>query len=102
MPMTTDQIIAGLTRSHSRRAALQTGGALAAALSAFGMQHAAAQEATPNPGGTTTGLQVVQGFSSGTLFPTQGDAVSPPYTLYLWEAADRGCFFVDESTHTVG
>ena len=86
MPMTTDQIMAGLTQSQSRRAAFQTGGALAGALTAFGVRQAAAEEATPGSGMSTSGLLVVQAFTSGTLFPTQGDAVSPPYTLYLWKS----------------
>jgi len=37
----------------------------------------------------------VQGFSHGNLFPTQGDAGGAPYTLILWDAADRGFFFAD-------
>ena len=35
-------------------------------------------------------MVVVQAFASGTLFPTQGDAAGPPYTLILWGAYGRG------------
>jgi hypothetical protein len=39
------------------------------------------------------GLVLVQGFGNGSLFPTQGDAGVPPYTVILWDAADRGIFY---------
>ena len=38
---------------------------------------------------------LVQSFSHGTLFPTQGDVEGVPYTVILWDAADRGFFFAD-------
>jgi hypothetical protein len=40
-------------------------------------------------------LILVQSFSQGSLFPTQGDAGGAPYTVILWDAADRGFFFAD-------
>ena len=44
----------------------------------------------------------MQSFSHGSLFPTQGDAESPPYTLILWDAADRGFFFTDSTSGSAG
>ena len=100
--MSTTNVSTGLTAARSRRAALQTGGTLAAALSLFGPRPAAAQDATPDAGAIGANALLVQSFNSGTLFPTQGDAGGPPYTLYLWEVADRGTFFVDPANHTAG
>lgn len=73
--------MASAESSPSRRAVLQAGG-LAALASALMNFPTAAQD---NPG-----LTVVQAFASGTLFPTQGDADGPPYTLILWGADGRG------------
>lgn len=101
MPLTTDTT-ARLTDAHSRRAALQTGGVLAAALSLFGPRPAAAQNATPQTEVASASALVIQSFNSGTLFPTQGDAGGPPYTLYLWEATDRGTFVIDLANHLAG
>jgi hypothetical protein len=101
MPMTTDTI-ARLTDPQSRRLALQTGGVLAAALSLFGSRSASAQDATPHAEASNANALLVQSFNSGTLFPTQGDAGGPPYTLYLWEVAERGTFFVDPANHVAG
>jgi len=100
--MSTTNHNTGLGTAQSRRAALQTGSALAAALSLFGARSAAAQDATPQAGASGAGTLLVQSFNSGTLFPTQGDAGGPPYTLYLWEVADRGTFFVDPTNHVAG
>jgi hypothetical protein len=88
-----------LAVSPSRRAIL--GGGLAAlALATQGP--ASAQEATPGAG-TQPGLLAVQGFSNGTLFPTQGDSPDqPPYTLILWNAAGPGLFFADRADNTAG
>jgi hypothetical protein len=98
----TTETITGLAERQTRRAALQTGGALAAALSFFGARPAAAQEATPSAGAVSAHALLLQSFNSGTLFPTQGDAGGPPYTLYLWEVADRGTFYVDPANHAAG
>ncbi len=100
--MSTTNLSTGLTTAQSRRAAIQTGGTLAAALSLFGQRTAAAQDSTPQAETTGANALLVQSFNSGTLFPTQGDAGGPPYTLYLWEVADRGTFFVDPANHTSG
>ena len=85
-----------LTGAQSRRAALHTGGALLAGMSALALrsQQSAAAQATPTAEGGG-GPLLVQSFSHGSLFPTQGDAGGAPYTLILWDAADRGFFFVD-------
>jgi hypothetical protein len=48
------------------------------------------------------GLLLVQSFSHGTLFPTQGDAGSAPYTVILWDAVDRGFFFADVVSGVAG
>jgi hypothetical protein len=45
---------------------------------------------------------LVQSFSRGTLFPTQGDAEGAPYTVILWDAADRGFFFADVMSGVAG
>ena len=83
---------AASTAPRSRRAALRAGGALAAALAGLG--RASAQEATPAAGGEDAGPVFVHGFGSGSLFRTQGSSPDlPPYTLYLWDAADRTVFF---------
>lgn len=65
----------------SRRRILQAGG-LAALTGALPELSARASEAA--------GLVIAQAFASGTLFPTQGDAGGPPYTLILWGADGRG------------
>ena len=67
--------------SPSRRALLQAGGlaALAGALTAWSAQ-----------AHDDDGMVIAQAFASGTLFPTQGDADGPPYTLILWGADGRG------------
>lgn len=67
--------------SPSRRAILQSGG-LAALAGALATVSAGAQG--------DAGMVVAQAFASGTLFPTQGDADGPPYTLILWGADGRG------------
>ena len=86
-----------LTGGHSRRAALQTGGALLAGIGALAVhvQPSAAAQATPTAAAPGGGPLLVQSFSHGSLFPTQGDAGGAPYTLILWDAADRGFFFAD-------
>ena len=67
--------------SPSRRALLQAGGlaALAGALHTL-----------PTQAHDDDGMVIAQAFASGTLFPTQGDAGGPPYTLILWGADGRG------------
>src|SRR5215213_5136508 len=84
------------TGAQSRRAALHTGGALLAGMSALALrsQQSAAAQTTPTAEGGG-GPLLVQSFSHGSLFPTQGDAGGAPYTLILWDAADQGFFFVD-------
>lgn len=72
-------VSAGL--SSSRRAILHAGG-LAALAGALTTLPAGAQG--------DPGLTIVQAFASGSLFPTQGDAGGPPYTLILWGADGRG------------
>ena len=47
-------------------------------------------------------MLLVQSFSHGTLFPTQGDAGGAPYTVILWDAADRGFFFADVMSGVAG
>jgi hypothetical protein len=59
--------------------------------------HAASAQGTPTAGESGTEFLAVQAFSKGSLFPTQGDAVSPPFTLILWDAADRGVFYISSS-----
>jgi hypothetical protein len=87
---------------HSRRAAL-TSGALAAALATIGAHPAAAEDATPAASEAGRGPLLVQAFSHGTLFPTQGDSPAlPPLTLILWDAAERGVAMVDPGRGRVG
>jgi len=90
-----------LTGAQSRRAALHTGSALLAGMSVLAYQRSVAAQATPvgdAPGSTL----LVQSFSQGTLFPTQGDVIGVPYTVYLWDAADRGFFFADWTSGVAG
>jgi hypothetical protein len=90
------------TGAHSRRAALQTGSALLAGLGALGLRPSAAAQATPTAEARGDGPLLVQGFSQGSLFPTQGDADAAPYTVILWDAADRGFFFADSRGGVAG
>lgn len=76
----------------SRRGALRAGGALLAVAGALGLARGAAAQGTPIADGR--GLLLVQSFSQGSLFPTQGDAGVLPYTLILWDAAERGLIVV--------
>jgi hypothetical protein len=46
-------------------------------------------------------LLLVQGFSKGSLFPTQGDVGVPPYTLILWDAG-QGLAYVDWASAAIG
>jgi len=73
--------VAPADSSPSRRVVLQAGG-LAALAGALARVPAGAQE--------KAGMVIAQAFVSGTLFPTQGDADGPPYTLILWGADGRG------------
>jgi hypothetical protein len=95
---------AALSGAQSRRAALHAGGALLAGLGAlaFHLQRSAAAQATPTADVGGGGVLVVQSFSHGTLFPTQGDVEGAPYTVILWDAADRGFFFADVMSGVAG
>jgi hypothetical protein len=68
---------------------------------AFRLQGSAAAQATPTAA-AQAGSLLVQSFSHGTLFPTQGDVEGVPYTVYLWDAADRGFFFADVMSGVAG
>lgn len=89
----------GQGEPRSRRAALGLGGAFVAMVGAHALavSPSARAQGTPAAGETASGLLVLQAFSKGSLFPTQGDAPAPPYTLILWDAADRGVFFTSTS-----
>lgn len=95
----TDHVVPALSRPQSRRATLQAGGGLLAAVGALAMPGSVLAQATPTTGNAVTGLLLVQSFSKGSLFPTQGDVGVPPYTLILWDAADRGFFSIAASDH---
>jgi hypothetical protein len=73
--------VAPADSTPSRRVILQAGGLAALAGVLAGLPTAAQESA---------GMVVAQAFASGTLFPTQGDADGPPYTLILWGADGRG------------
>ena len=94
--------IAALTGAHSRRVALHTGGALLTGLGALAFQRSVAAQGTPTADARGGGVLLVQSFSHGTLFPTQGDAEGAPYTVILWDAADRGFFFSDVMSGVAG
>jgi hypothetical protein len=64
-------------------------------MGALAWHRSAAAQATPIAEAREGGPLLVQGFSHGSLFPTQGDAEGAPYTVILWDAADRGFFFAD-------
>jgi hypothetical protein len=87
--------VAALTGTRSRRAALHAGGALLAGMGALAFPRSAAAQATPTADAPGGDLLLVQSFSQGSLFPTQGDVEGAPYTVILWDAADRGFFFAD-------
>jgi hypothetical protein len=97
-----DHCAAGLTGPRSRRVALHAGGALLAGLGACLLPSSVVAQATPSTGVTGKGLLLMQGFSHGNLFPTQGDVGVAPYTVILWDAADRGFFFTDWANATAG
>jgi hypothetical protein len=94
--------IAALSGAQSRRAALHVGSALLAGLGVLTFQRSASAQATPVAGAGGGGVLLVQSFSQGTLFPTQGDAGGAPYTVILWDAADRGFFFADVISGVAG
>jgi hypothetical protein len=87
--------IAALTATQSRRTALQAGGALLAGMGALAFLRSAVAQTTPTADARGGDLLLVQSFSHGSLFPTQGDVEGAPYTVILWDAADRGFFFAD-------
>ncbi len=98
----SDHLIAGLAGSQSRRVALHAGAAMLAGLGAFALPRSTIGQSTPTSGGPGEGLLLVQGFSHGSLFPTQGDVGVLPYTVILWDAADRGYFFADTASGSAG
>jgi hypothetical protein len=59
------------------------------------LRQSAAAQATPTAEARGDGPLLVQSFSQGSLFPTQGDVEGAPYTVIMWDAADRGFFFAD-------
>jgi hypothetical protein len=91
-----------LSRPASRRAALAGGAGILAALGLVARQPGAAAQATPVAAPPTSGLLLVQAFSDGSLFPTQGSDGVLPYTLILWDAADRGFFTVSAAARVAG
>ena len=93
--------VAGLG-PRSRRGALHAGGALLAGLGAFALPRSVIAQATPTAGAPGESFLLVQSFSQASLFPTQGDVGVAPYTIILWDAADRGLFFADWATGTAG
>jgi hypothetical protein len=93
--------VAALTGSQSRRTALHAGGALMAGMGALAFWRSASAQATPTAD-AQGGSLLVQSFSHGTLFPTQGDVEGVPYTVILWDAADRGFFFADCTSGVAG
>jgi len=50
----------------------------------------------------SAGALLVQSFGQGSLFPTQGDVGVLPYTVILWDAADRGFFVLDPTDGSAG
>src|SRR5687767_3216946 len=94
--------VAALTVTRSRRAALHTGSALLAGVGALALQRSAAAQATPTAAAPGGAVVLVQSFSQGSLFPTQGDAEGAPYTVILWDAADRGFFYADCASGAAG
>ena len=97
MSIEYDHLIGDLTGRRSRRAVLHTGVALLAGLGASALPGMVGAQATPTAGALGDGFLLVQSFSQGSLFPTQGDVGAVPYTVILWDAADRGFFFVDRT-----
>lgn len=87
-------------KARSRRAALGLAGTLLAMAGVHGLPNPGdvSAQGTPTADGEGTGLLVLQAFSKGSLFPTQGDAASPPFTLILWDAADRGIFYTSTAS----
>jgi hypothetical protein len=88
----SDTALAG---ARSRRAALHTGSAFLAGIGVLASRQSAVAQATPTTDPRGGGPLLVQSFSQGSLFPTQGDVEGAPYTVILWDAADRGFFFAD-------
>lgn len=86
----------------SRRGLILTG-AVAAALGAASRLSATGVSAqTPEAGVAGGAPLLVQSFSRGSLFPTQGDAGVLPYTLILWDAAPQGVVVVDPAAGQFG
>lgn len=89
-------------RPASRRAALAGGAGILAAIGLAAGQSGVAAQTTPVAGGVASGLLLVQAFGDGSLFPTQGSAGVLPYTLILWDAANRGFFTVSAADRVAG
>jgi hypothetical protein len=86
----------------NRRNVVQIGGAILAGTGGLRLARVAAEQSTPVTAGSGKGLLLVQTFSHGSLFPTQGEAGVLPYTLILWDAADRGLFFIADQDGVAG
>ena len=87
--------VAALTGAQSRRIVLHVGGALLA-----GMGVVASQRSAAGPGHTNrscAGRWLAPGteFQPGQSLPNTGRCGRCPYTVILWDAADRGFFFAD-------
>lgn len=87
-----NRVAADLADLTTRRTALRAGGVLLAGTLTF--PGTALAQGTPVAGGAEGGLLLVQSFGKGSFFPTQGDVGAAPYTMILWDAADRGLVFV--------
>ncbi|MBW3633686.1 MAG: hypothetical protein KY456_11740 [Chloroflexi bacterium] len=97
-----DHFIPGLSGSRSRRVVLHAGGAILPALGAFALPRGVIAQATPTAAGLGNRALLVQSFSRGSLFPTQGDVGVAPYTVILWDSADRGFFFANWASGAAG
>lgn len=87
----------------SRRVALRIGGALAAVVAGDALiQQGVSAQATPATGAARPRPLLIQSFSRGSLFPTQGEAGVLPYTIILWDAVAQGIVVADPERRAVG
>ena len=86
--------VAALSGAQSRRTVLHAGGALLAGMGVVASQRSAAAQATNR---SCAGRWLAPGteFQPGQSLPNTGRCGRCPYTVILWDAADRGFFFAD-------
>jgi hypothetical protein len=111
-PTRFDRISKLFAARHTRRQLMRDTGLAAGALAATGLGHAAAQDATPEPGAMPEAIRAepwtgekisylyVQSFQGGSITPTDG--AEGRYTVTLEQGTGQTIYFADRPSRDVG